>query len=274
MNRLNQELYPYSSNIEFDNGIHNVITDFSKKEDKVVIIDFDSIIHASCHKKKEDVTDENYQPYTIEEIDLHVMPKIKERLFSVEEEISKYFNIKSIYCFIGGGNSYRKKIYPEYKANRKEPLEIVPIVYQKCLEQLNIKRADDGMEADDSLYTLGKSYKDYAILCYIDKDLNQIGMDIPVFNYNKNIWYKVSEKEANYNLAVQVCTGDATDNIRINLGCGEKKAAKFIHEDMTKYQYLKGIILCYRKYNSTVTDVKPLIRLIYKLISLGTKYES
>ena len=184
----------------FDNGISNIITDFSKKEQKVLIVDFDSIIHACAYPRREEMRD----PYTIEEIDEIIMPKIKERIFSLEEAVKEYFDIKSVYLFIGGKNNYRRIIYPEYKANRSTPMEILPIIYQKCIDQLNVKRADEGLEADDMLLLIGREFKDYAVLSYIDKDLDQIGMDIPVYNYNKNIWYKVSDEEARKNLILQM----------------------------------------------------------------------
>ena len=214
------------------------------------------------------------EPYTEEEVDTIVIPKIKERLFSLREEVSKGFNILEMYCFVGGKGSYRKKLYPEYKANRKEKLEILPKVYEICRtdKDINFKSARQFMEADDELAILGSEYQGLCILSYIDKDLDQISNSI-VYNYSKNIWYKVTEEEARYNLAVQVGIGDSSDNILVNKGLGKAKIKKYINTGMSNYQFIKGLITAYKDYNKEMENVKPLIRQIYKLVSLGKIYE-
>lgn len=265
MSRLTQE--HGSKDIEWDNGLNDIRTDPKNKEKRIILTDADSIIHASIHPLKS----EEREPYTFEEIDTIIIPKIKEKLYSLNEEINKGFSIQKMYCFVGGKGSYRKEIYPDYKANRPEKLEIIGEVYRKCIEELNFIRAEDYLEADDMLYILGNEYGNMSILCFIDKDLRQIpGI---VYDYNKNIWYTITPEEAKYNLAIQVCTGDAGDNIKSNKGCGPAKAAKYIKPEMTNYQYIKNIIRLYRDFNKGVKDVKPLIRMTYKLVSLGTKYE-
>ena len=272
MGRLDQIVYSKNiEDIDWDNGLSAIVSDLSKKEDKILIVDADSIIHAAVHPKREEMRD----PYTDEEVESIVIPKIKERLFSLKEEISKGFNILEMYCFIGGKGSYRRNLYPEYKANRKEKLDILPKVYEICCtdKDINFKKANDLCEADDQLFILAREYGELAILSYIDKDLNVIGQNIPVYNYNKNLWYRVSPEEARYNLAKQTGIGDASDNIIANKGLGEAKIKKYISLGMTDYQYMKGLIQAYRDYNKDVKDVKPLIRMTYKLVSLGKIYE-
>ena len=264
MSRLTQE--HGSKDIEWDNGLNDIITDTKNKEKKIILVDADSLIHSSIHPLKTEERD----VYTFEEIDTIIIPKIKEKLYSLNEEINKGFNIQKMYCFVGGKGSYRKEIYPDYKANRPVKLDILPEVYKKCIEELNFIRAEDHLEADDMLHILGNEYGKMSILCFIDKDLRQIpGI---VYDYNKNIWYTITPEEARHSLAVQICTGDAGDNIKVNKGCGPAKAAKYINLGMTNYQYIKNIIRLYRDYNKEIKDVKPLIRMTYKLVSLGTKH--
>ena len=274
MGRLDQNPYYKEVNIDdvnWDNGLTAIVPDLSKKEDKILIVDADSIIHASVHPKREEMRD----PYTEEEVDTIVIPKIKERLFSLREEVSKGFNIVNMYCFVGGKGSYRKQLYPEYKANRKEKLEILPKVYEICRtdKDINFKSAPPLLEADDALFQLSREYGNLAVLSYVDKDLDTIGNNIPVYNYSKNIWYKVSPEQARYNLAKQTGIGDASDNVKTCKGLGEAKIKKYISLGMTDYQYMKGLIQAYRDYNKDVKDVKPLIRMTYKLVSLGKIYE-
>lgn len=264
MSRLTQE--HENKDIEWDNGLNDIRIDPKNKEKRIILVDADSIIHSSIHPLKS----EERLPYTDKEIDTIIIPKIKERLYSLNEEINRGFSIQKMYCFVGGKGSYRRDIYPDYKANRPEKLEIITEVYRKCVEELNFIRAEDFLEADDMLYILGKEYGNMSILCFIDKDLRQIpGI---VYDYNKNIWYTITPEEARHSLAVQVCTGDAGDNIKCNKGCGPAKADKYIKLGMSNYQYIKNIIRLYRDFNKEVKDVKPLIRLTYKLVSLGKKY--
>lgn len=270
MGRLDQNPYYKEVNIDdvnWDNGLTAIVPDLSKKEDKILIVDADSIIHASVHPKKEEMRD----PYTEEEVDTIVIPKIKERLFSLREEVSKGFNILEMYCFIGGKGSYRKNIYKDYKANRKEKLEILPKVYEICRtdKDINFKKSPDFCEADDQLAILSKEYGSLCILSYIDKDLDSIGNSI-VYNYNKNIWYTVSEEEARKSLVCQLFSGDSSDNIPGLKGIGPKKAEKFYEECTNNFSIMRKLLI---EYGKQYSNAKEQIKLTYKLISLGKVYE-
>lgn len=272
MGRLDQNPYYKEVNIDdvnWDNGLTAIVSDFSKKEDRILLVDADSIIHASIHPKKEEMR----EPYTEEEIDTIIIPKIKERLFSLKEEVSKGFNILEMYCFVGGKGSYRKQLFPLYKSNRPEKLPILDKVYSICKtdKDINFKPANDFQEADDMLYILGKEYGNLCVLSYIDKDLKQIpGV---CYNYNQNIWYNITEEQARLSLAIQMCTGDDGDFIKVNKGLGEKTALKYVSLGMTNYQFIKNILRAYKDFNKDIKDVKPLIRQTYKLISLGKIYK-
>jgi len=247
----------------YNNGITTVITDFTTKEEKILVVDFDSIIHAAIYPR----VDEGRPEYTLDEIDSIIMPKIKVKLFSIEEEVGNFFTVKSTYCFIGSTNNNRKRIDPSYKKNRATPPSVYSEVVNKCIKELGVRRASNGLEADDELANISKIYKEHVILAYIDKDLKQIpGIN---YNYNKNTWTLITEEEAAYQLAMQICVGDRGDNVIVNKGCGPSRLSKYIKKGMTKYQYIKGIIKCYKHYNKTLVDVKPLIRKTYKLIKVG-----
>lgn len=257
----------------YDNGLKDIVKDFKNKETKILIIDADSIIHAAVHPLKK----ENRSEYTEDEVDTIVIPKIKEKLFEINNAVSEGFNIQKVYCFVGGKGSYRKELYPLYKSNRKVKLEILSKVYEICHtdKDINFKSAPPLLEADDQIAILSREFGDLAILSYIDKDLDSIG-ECTVYNYQKKYWYKVSSEEARYNLAKQTGIGDASDNIKTCKGLGEAKIKKYISLGMTDYQYMKGLIQAYKDYNKDVEDVKPLIRMTYKLVSLGkiyTKYD-
>lgn len=270
MGRLDQlDVNKNYNNVDsnWDNGLTTIVSDFSKKEDKILIVDADSIIHASVHPRREEMRD----PYTEDEVETIIIPKIKERLFSLKEEVSKGFNILEMYCFVGGKGSYRKNIYKDYKANRKEKLEILPKVYEICCtdKDINFKKADPLLEADDMLFILNKEYGNLAILSYIDKDLNQCGSSI-VYSYGKNIWYTVSEEEARKSLICQLFSGDASDNVPGLRGIGPKKAEKFYEECTNNFSVMRKLLI---EYGKQYENTKEQVKLTYKLLSLGKIYE-
>lgn len=139
----------------------------------------------------------------------------------------------------GDTNAYRFKLFPEYKANRLTRER--PVHYYEVRDYL-IKHWDaevvSDIEADDAVcmvqYEMYKSkFPEYnsmeqtfdgllngdwpAILCGIDKDLDQIpGWH---YNYNKQQFYYITPREGLLNFYLQLLTGDSADNIpRIKKG--------------------------------------------------------
>ena len=152
-------------------------------------------------------------------------------------------------AFLTGKNNFRKKINPEYKANRKN---IIPPIYlQQCrnylIENWNAE-VTEGYEADDALgmaqdivgiydetynYTGGYT----TIISSLDKDLDMIpGLH---YNWKDGLLYEINEVEALRNFYKQLLIGDRADNIIGVAGIGKIKAAKLIdpleyEEDMYK----------------------------------------
>ena len=74
--------------------------------------------------------------------------------------------------FLSGSNNFRKKLNPEYKANRKD--QVPPLYLQDCREFLVTEwkaKLSYGQEADDDL---GVNQTDDSIICSLDKDLRMI----------------------------------------------------------------------------------------------------
>lgn len=117
--------------------------------------------------------------------------------------------------FLTGSDNFRKKINPEYKANRKsKPL---PKYLNTLREYLIVEwgaQVTDGIEADDALgieNELHKANKDEVIVCSFDKDLDQLaGLH---YNWNKATLYTVSELEGIRHFYKQMLIGDRSDNI-------------------------------------------------------------
>ena len=81
----------------------------------------------------------------------------------------------------------------------------------------------------------------------IDKDLDQIpGLK---YNFVKEIAYNITEDQADYNLAIQIMTGDSTDNIVGLPGIGAAKAAKAIHTCEKPDERMDEIVRMYQVHS-------------------------
>jgi DNA polymerase-1 len=118
-----------------------------------------------------------------------------------------------IEIFLSGDNSFRYRIDPEYKANRKGKPR--PVHLYACQELLVLQygaKVTDGYEADDALgIRQAEVGREHCIICSLDKDLKQI----PGRHYN---WKTdedliVSEWLGLYTFYRHVLLGDKADNI-------------------------------------------------------------
>lgn len=169
------------------------------------------------------------------------------------QQILEATKAKDYCCYLTATNdqtSFRTLIYPDYKANRKDSVR--PVYYEQVREYL-IKNWNaevvTSIEADDKVCEKMYQFHEHgfcetinrdsiepfrelwinsgqpAILCGIDKDLDQIpGLH---YNYNKDAFYYVTPLEGLKSLYLQMLTGDDADNIpRIRFRWGCKKEHK------------------------------------------------
>jgi len=130
---------------------------------------------------------------------------------------------------IKGKNNFRKKIYSEYKNNRKKELTEQEKKFfdygYKYLEKSWGAIAAEGMEADDLLAIW--STEEPGIIVSIDKDMLQVpGLH---FNTRKKEYYNITEEDASLFLHTQVMMGDSVDNITGLKGIGKVKAARVLN---------------------------------------------
>lgn len=147
-------------------------------------------------------------------------------------------------AFLTGKNNFRKRINPEYKANRKDT--IPPRYLQQCREFLITEwnaEVSEGCEADD---LLGINQTENSILCSLDKDLDMI----PGLHYNwyRGDIYEISEIEAIRHFYRQLLIGDRSDNIFGVDGIGKVKAAKLIDSLETEEEMYEKV---YQLYNDS-----------------------
>jgi 5'-3' exonuclease len=137
------------------------------------------------------------------------------RLHSMIEQLEGTFNTNEMEFHLGGEGNWRKQIYPEYKANRKDMKRPTYIedVREILVAQYNAKVIND-MEVDDvcgirmtQLQAEGLS----PVCVSLDKDLLQI----PGKHYNfvKQKHTFVSPLDGLRSFYKQVITGDASDNV-------------------------------------------------------------
>ena len=133
---------------------------------------------------------------------------------------------------VKGRGNFRKDIYPEYKANRKdlepEMKEALTYGHQHMVKNWNAVEAD-GMEADDLVAiwaSEARENEDAYVVVGIDKDLKQIPGNH--YNFVKKEHCFIDDDEAHLLLMTQCLTGDNSDNIPGIKGIGPKKAEKIL----------------------------------------------
>lgn len=121
--------------------------------------------------------------------------------------------------FIGGKDNFRYELATlvQYKGERKTEK---PFYFDEVRQHIIRKhgaKVVNGIEADDAVSV--NLYNDWVktkgnptkILVHVDKDLNM--SNGCHYNPDKNLFYYITPEEADYNFALQMLTGDKTDNI-------------------------------------------------------------
>uniref|UniRef100_UPI00272E0ECE DNA polymerase I n=1 Tax=Geoalkalibacter sp. TaxID=3041440 RepID=UPI00272E0ECE len=157
--------------------------------------------------------------------------------------------------FDAKGPTFRKEIYPEYKANRAAmPEDLRPQipVIKDLVRAFNLPALElEGFEADDIIATLAKKHAAQGLEVTIvsgDKDLMQvISEQIRMLDTMKDKVYGPAEVAERFGggpdkvVEVQALAGDSSDNIPGVPGIGEKTAVKLIAEFGTVEELLARV---------------------------------
>lgn len=182
-----------------------------------------------------------------------------------------------------GRDTFRKKIYPEYKNNRDEtPADLksqFPILIEAC-RAFGVPIIETvGYEADDIIATIATklSQQNYEVrIIASDKDLMQlIDENIYLFDPIKSKVIKEKEVLEKYGVAphqmvsLQALMGDSTDNIPGIQGVGPKTAAKLLN----KFQSLENIYneienVTPSKLKEKLINQKDMVEISEKLVTL------
>lgn len=154
-------------------------------------------------------------------------------------------------AYLSGQKNFRKQIYPEYKAHRKQPKpKHLDATRDYAMHTLNAELAPEGLEADDAL---GINQTEDTIICSLDKDLLQIpgkhySWEISGKGWTRpHIFTDQTEIEGLRLFYEQCLKGDPTDNIKGIEKIGEKKSKLILQkcnsevEMMTTVRDLYGI---------------------------------
>ena len=208
----------------------------------ILLVDADSLIFASCYRKRETPDDELY--YTnIEDS----RAKFDEQFMSIVNHLEDKYPIDKILTFSGSKGNFRKLITPKYKANRKKQ-ELPPLLDE--MHQFVKDQYDSiwgyGIETDDMVARYWKQIsddlgRDEVMIVSIDKDYKQFPALIYNYHYKHQVILDISEEEAMYNFYEQCIVGDTADNVNYFKGKGVKFAEKYFADCVTKYQYTRKL---------------------------------
>jgi 5'-3' exonuclease len=209
----------------------------------ILLVDADSLIFASCYKKREHKDDERF--YTdIEDS----KAKFDEQFMSIVNKLEDMYNVERVITFSGSKGNFRKLITSDYKANRKKQ-ELPPLLdemHQFVKDEYN-SIWGFGIETDDIVARYWKELsnevgRNNVMIVSIDKDYKQFPALIYNYHYKHKEVLDISEEEALYNFYEQMIIGDTADNVNYFKGKGKKYAEKYLADCNTKYQYTRKML--------------------------------
>ena len=214
----------------------------------ILLVDADSLIFASCYKKREHKDDERF--YTdIEDS----KAKFDEQFMSIVNKLEDMYNVERVITFSGSKGNFRKLITPVYKANRKKQ-ELPPLLdemHQFVKDEYNSVWGF-GIETDDIVARYWKELsnevgRNNVMIVSIDKDYKQFPALIYNYHYKHKEVLDISEEEALYNFYEQMIIGDTADNVNYFKGKGKKYAEKYLADCNTKYQYTRKMLELFKE---------------------------
>lgn len=146
------------------------------------------------------------------------------RMDVLVQQIIEATDVTGTILYLTGKNNFRKKINPDYKANRRDT--VPPVYLQECRQHLVDNHnaiISDGCEADD---LLGINQTQDTIICSLDKDLRMIPGNH--YNWTKVELDRVTKQDGLRHFYKQMLIGDKSDNIFGVDKIGPVKAAKLI----------------------------------------------
>ena len=185
----------------------------------ILLVDADSMIFASCYRKKQHPDDNPFYENLSDAIH-----KFDETYQKIVNDIEQLYVVDSVLTFNGSRGNFRKHLTKKYKANRinqpKPPL-----------------------------------LRNNVMIVSIDKDYKQFPALIYNYGYKHKCVYDISEEEARYNFYEQMIAGDAADNVNYFKGKGVAFSKKYYEGCLTEYQYRRKLFELFKsQYKSKARE--------------------
>lgn len=207
-------------------------------EDKIALIDADSLIYISCYNKDDNLKTLKECKNTADEFIKNILDATKTSKFLL---------------FLTIGKGFRYKVYTEYKANRKDlkPLAHYVEVRQYLIDKYKAYNHPE-LEADDLCLIYSKKLPN-SFISSPDKDV--LMLEGRHYNYKKHKWVEVNKDEAIDHFWTSMITGDVIDNIKGIPGKGEKYAKLVLNNFVIK-DFPLGILFAYIKHYGEHEGIK------------------
>ncbi len=236
----------------------------------ILLVDADSLIFASCYRKREKQDDEKY--YTnIED----ARNKFDQQFMKIVNDLEEIYTVDEVRVFSGSKGNFRKQLTRSYKANRKKQ-ELPPLLTE--MHQFVKDHYDSiycyGLETDDLVARYWKQLsdeigRDNVMIVSIDKDYKQFPALIYNYHYAHRSVLNISEDEALYNFYEQMIIGDTADNVNYFKGKGKRFAEKYLDDCVTHYQYTKKMYELFKQQYKGKAKLKYIE--CYNLLKLRTE---
>lgn len=216
---------------------------------KTAFIDADILLHRACS-------------FVDTEFDGEPMADWRQALMFFDHLLKNWMTeageLKDYYLVVSTGENYRKKLYPEYKANRKA-IAVHPAMegLKEHVLSLMATVTEPGIEADDYIGIRCSEDPENTVAISADKDFATIPCTqlIPASHgRRKGTWMTFSEDEANMNWLRQALTGDTIDNYKGIPGTGPAKAEKIIPHPAPISVMWENVRLAFINARMTETD--------------------
>lgn len=236
----------------------------------VLLFDADSLIFASCYRKRTTPDDIPYY----DNLD-DITAKFDENFMKIINDLEEHYEIDKVITFNGSLGNFRKLITPKYKANRiNTPKPPLLNEMHKWVKDNYDSVYGYGVETDDMVakywYELSKEIgRDNVMIVSIDKDYKQF--PCLMYNYHKKhqVVLDITEEEAMYNFYEQMIVGDSADNVNYFKGKGKKFAEKYLAGCQTKYQYTKKMYQLFKEVHKEKAKQRYIE--CYNLLKLRTE---
>ncbi len=235
----------------------------------ILLVDADSLVFASCCKRRERPDDEYHQTEISE-----ARNKFDEQYMAIVNSLEEMYEIKKVITFSGSRGNFRKFIGDRYKKNR-DYNNLPPLLGEmhRYVKTQYDSISGYGVETDDMVARYWKKISDdigrnNVMIVSIDKDYRQFPCLLYNYHYKHREIYDISDEQALYNFYEQTIAGDPADNVNYFKGKGKRFAEKYLADCFTPYQYTRKLYELFKqKYKS---KAKEKYSECYNLLKLRT----